>query len=115
MLDDPRVARSLSWASVVDWPGAARGCRDTGSMKIRNPYRAIYEHFRLRRGLEWLTAEALRERYGGSLDYVKKVADYCVFKKMTAVKRERPHVREYRPSFFKSLNGKVVDRSGPKV
>jgi hypothetical protein len=84
-------------------------------MKIRNPYRAIYEHFRLRLGLEWLTAEALRERYGGSLDYVTKVADYCVFKKMTAVKRESPQAREYRPSFFTSINNKVVDRSEPKV
>jgi hypothetical protein len=61
---------------------------------MRNPYRAVYEHFRERRSLEWLTAEVLHERYGGSLDYVKKVADFCVYKKMTAVKHERPHGRE---------------------
>jgi hypothetical protein len=84
-------------------------------MKIRNPYRAIHEHFRLRLGLEWLTGEALRDRYGGSLDYVTKVADYCVFKKMTAVKRERPYGREYKPSFFTSINDFVIDRSEPKV
>jgi len=82
---------------------------------MRNPYRMIYEHFRLRRSVEWLTAQALRELYGGSLDYVKEVADYCVFTKMTAVKRELPPGREYKPSGFRSFNGKVVDRSEPKT
>jgi len=34
---------------------------------------------------------------------------------MTAVKRERPPGREYKPSGFRSFNGKVVDRSEPKT
>jgi hypothetical protein len=38
----------------------------------RNPYRAIYEHFRLQRSMEWLTAEALCELYGGNLDYCEE-------------------------------------------
>jgi hypothetical protein len=65
--------------------------------------------------LEWLTAEALCERYGGSLQYVKKIADYCAYEKLIAVTRERSYGREYRPSFLRSINGKVVDRSEPKV
>lgn len=81
----------------------------------QNPYRAIYEHFRLQRSMEWLTAEALRERYGGSLDYVRKVADHCLFDKLTAVSRKRPHGREYRPSRFTAINDRRVDRSEPKV
>jgi hypothetical protein len=80
---------------------------------MQNPYRAIHEHFRLHHSLQWLTAEGLHARYGGSLDYVQKVADYCVFEKMTAVKCEGPHGREYRPSLFTSINGKTVDRSKP--
>jgi hypothetical protein len=92
-----------------------RPALNPGALKMRNPYRAIHEHFRLRRSLEWLTAEALCERYGGSLHYIKKIADYCASKKLTAVTRERLHGREYKPSFFISFNGKVVDRSEPKA
>jgi hypothetical protein len=87
----------------------------SGESQMRNPYRAIYEHFRLQRSMEWLTAEALRERYGGSPDYVRKVADHCLFDKLTAVSRKRPHGREYRPSRFTAINDRRVDRSEPKV
>jgi hypothetical protein len=80
-----------------------------------NPYREIYEHFRLQRSMEWLTAEELRERYGGSLDYVRKVADLCVFEKLTAVKWEGPRGREYRPSHKRAINDRLVDRSEPKA
>jgi len=81
---------------------------------VKNPYRAIYEHFRLQRSMEWLTAEDLRERYGGSLDYVRKVADFCVREKLTAVSGGSSHERKYRPSRFTAINDRRVDRSEPK-
>jgi hypothetical protein len=77
------------------------------------PYREVYDHFRENRSLEWLTAIALQERYGGSLDYITKVADFCVYEKMTAVKWEGPHGREYRPSLYKAVNDIPVDRGKP--
>jgi hypothetical protein len=84
-------------------------------IQAMTPYREVYDHFRERRSLEWLTAEALQQRYGGSLDYIKKIADYCVYVKLTAVKCEGPYGRQYRASFFTSISGKVVDRTEPKA
>jgi hypothetical protein len=87
----------------------------------KNPYREIDRFFRegLKRHRqgepldEWQTAEALQARFGGSLDYVKRVADHCLFVKLTAIHREGPHGRAYRPSFHRSIDDKMVDRSEP--
>jgi hypothetical protein len=84
-------------------------------LTMRNPYRAIYDHFRLQRSMEWLTAEALCECYGGRLDYVRKVADHCAAKKLTAVTRRGTHGREYKPSLIVAINDRLVDRSELKV
>src|SRR5262249_40730257 len=55
-----------------------------------------------------MTPEALREHYGGSLDYVRKLADHCAAEKLTAVTRRGPYGREYKPSRIVAINDRRV-------